>query len=131
MPAFNKVLFVDDDTMTISIYERMLKLMDFTNEFIPCRNGEQAKNFLIQNRTSLPDIIFVDLHMSVMNGTEFLEWFQNWSQRFEIDLPVYVLSSSLSREDLDHANTFSVDGYIVKPMTPEHLNEISSKYAVG
>jgi DNA-binding NarL/FixJ family response regulator len=68
--------------------------------------------------------------MTVMNGWEFLEWFDNWSKSLDVDIPVYVLSSSLSKEDFDQAYVYQVAGYIVKPMTAEHLNEICAKYSV-
>ncbi|MEP6466796.1 MAG: response regulator [Parafilimonas sp.] len=130
MPAFTKVLFIDDDFITINICNRIMKLTDFTEEFVSCRDGLEAKEYLLKNIAALPDIIFVDLHMTVMNGWEFLEWFENWSQTSDIDIPVYVLSSSLSQEDFEQAYVFKVDGYIVKPMLAEHLNEISVKYSV-
>lgn len=130
MPVFTKVLFIDDDFITINICERMMRLTQFGDEFVSCRDGLQGKEYLISNKSKLPDIIFVDLHMTVMNGWEFLEWFEAWSQASNIDIPVYVLSSSLSREDFEQAYIFKVNGYIVKPMTAEHLNEICAKYSV-
>jgi CheY-like chemotaxis protein len=129
MPAFTKVLFIDDDFITINICDRMMNLMHFADEFVSCRDGLEGKNYLIKNMSSLPDIVFVDLHMTVMNGWEFLEWFENWSKENDLDIPVYVLSSSLSKEDFEQAYVFKVDGYIVKPMTAEHLNEICLKYS--
>lgn len=130
MPAFSKVLFIDDDFITINICERMMKLMHFVGEFVSKRDGLQAKEYLLNNTTTLPDIIFVDLHMTVMNGWEFLEWFEKWSKTIGKKIPVYVLSSSLSREDFEQAYVFKVNGYIIKPMTAEHLNDICAKYTV-
>lgn len=129
MPAFTKVLFIDDDIITIRIYERLFKFMDFAEEFIAKRDGEQAKDYLLSNKFSIPDVIFVDLYMSVMSGSEFLEWFEKWCRIENIDVPVYVLSSSMSKDDFDQACAHKVNGYIVKPMTAAHLNEIASKYA--
>ena len=130
MPAFTKVLFIDDDFITTNICERMMSIMHFAGEFVSTKDGLQAKKYLLDNVTSLPNIIFVDLHMTVMNGWEFLEWFEEWSQLSNIQIPVYVLSSSLSKEDFEEAYVFNVNGYIVKPMTAEHLNEICAKYSV-
>ena len=72
MPAFTKVLFIDDDYITTNICERMMKLIDFSEEFVSKRDGLQAKEYLLENMDALPDIIFVDLHMTVMNGWEFI-----------------------------------------------------------
>jgi len=130
MPAFSKVLFIDDDSMTVNIYERLLKHMHFTGEFVSKGDGEQAKEYLISNKSALPDIIFVDLYMTVMSGTEFLDWFKDWCKLEDINVPVYVLSSSLSKEDFEQVCAFNIAGYIVKPITAQHLNEISAKYSV-
>jgi len=130
MSSFTKVLFIDDDFITINICERMIKLTNFADEFVSCRDGLEGKDYLLRNRNALPDIVFVDLHMTVMNGWEFLEWLENWTNENNLDIPVYVLSSSLSKEDFEQAYVFKVDGYIVKPMMAEHLNAISLKYSV-
>lgn len=129
MPVFSKVLFIDDDQITINICERMMKLMDFFESFVSKLDGLQAKNYLLDNPAEPPDIIFVDLHMTVMNGWEFLEWYRSWSQAQNIEIPVYVLSSSLSRDDYEQAYVFKADGYLVKPVTAEHLSEICTKYS--
>lgn len=130
MPAFTKVLFIDDDDITTKICERMMKLTHFTEEFVSSCDGQQAREFLKANMDALPDIIFVDLHMTIMNGWEFLEWYRDWSTENEIEIPVYVLSSSLSKEDFEQAYIYNVNGYIVKPMKAEQLSEILSKNPV-
>ena len=128
MPAFRKVLFIDDDVITTNICERMMTIVDFTNEFVCTNDGLEAKEYLLANLESMPDIIFVDLHMTVMNGWEFLDWYTNWAKEQSVSIPVYVLSSSLSKEDFEQAYVFKVNGYIVKPMTANHLKEIISKF---
>jgi CheY-like chemotaxis protein len=128
MSAFKKVLFIDDDAITTKICERMMKLTHFTEEFISSGDGQQAREYLKASSNVLPDIIFVDLHMTVMNGWEFLEWYRKWSIENKINIPVYVLSSSLSKEDFEQANVYNVNGYIVKPMKAEQLSEIMGKY---
>ena len=129
MPAFKKVLFIDDDPITIHISGRLMKLVEFAGEFVSCEDGSQAKDHLLNNIHDLPDIIFVDLHMAGMNGWQFLSWFENWPVIQHISIPVYVLSSSLSTEDLEQASVYKkVTGYIVKPVTTAHLDEVISKF---
>src|SRR5258708_37863291 len=114
MAVFTKVLFIDDDFITTNICERMMKLVDFTDEFISTADGLQAKEYMLANLSALPDIIFVDLHMTVMNGWEFLAWFESWSKSSGTKILVYVLSSSLSKEDFEQAYMYKVNGYIIK-----------------
>jgi CheY-like chemotaxis protein len=130
MSAFSKVLFIDDDFITTNICQRMMKLVQFADEFVSTSDGQKAREYLMANGAAMPDVIFVDLHMTVMNGWEFLDWYTNWSKENNFHIPIYVLSSSLSQEDFEQAYVFKVNGYIIKPMTIEHLNEITAKFAV-
>ncbi len=125
MAAFKKVLYIDDDVITITIYTRTMKICNFCEEVVPCSNGKQAKEFLIANKDALPDVIFLDINMHVMTGWEFIDWFQNWAGASGIDIPVYMVSSSISKEDADRAKTYKlVHGYIAKPITLDYLNKI-------
>ncbi len=126
MGTFDKVLFIDDDTITVTIYQRTMRVSNFCNEVITCSNGLQAKEYLIANEAALPQVIFLDVNMHIMGGWEFLKWFEKWAQGLKIDIPVYVTSSSLSIEDAEKSKKYKlVRGYITKPITIEHLRIIS------
>lgn len=125
MAAFKKVLYVDDDVITITIYTRTMKICNFCEEVVACSNGKQAKDFLLGNKSTLPDIIFLDINMHVMTGWEFIEWFQTWATDAKVQVPVYMVSSSISKEDENRAKTYRlVRGYIAKPITVDYLNKI-------
>ena len=126
MSDFNKVLFIDDDTITITIYQRTMRVSNFCKEVVSCSNGQQAKEYLLENVNALPDVIFLDINMHIMTGWEFLKWFEKWALALNIDVPVYVLSSSLSLEDAERSKKCKhVRGYITKPITIEHLRIIA------
>lgn len=126
MCAFKKILFIDDDAIIITIYQRMMRLNNYCNDVVSCTNGQQAKDYLLQNTESLPDVIFLDINMHIMSGWEFLTWFEEWVIALKIKLPLYVVSSSVSAEDKDMAKTYkSVRGFISKPITMEYLNKIA------
>jgi CheY-like chemotaxis protein len=124
MPAFAKVLFIDDDMISTNINERLLLFSGFTTDIIVKRDGHQAKEFLLNHHRELPEIIFVDLYMPGIGGFEFLDWFNKWCRKENIYIPLYVLSCSMSKHDFDQAYTYKINGYIVKPITSENLNEI-------
>jgi CheY-like chemotaxis protein len=130
MPAFKKILFVDDDIITVNICERMMKVVDFTEKFVSCSDGREAKEYLMNSKGEMPDIVFVDLHMTFMSGWEFLEWFKSWMASENLTTVVYVLSSSLSQDDYDRAAHHQINGYIIKPMTAAHLKDLIAKFAV-
>jgi len=129
MQGFKKVLIADDDIIAITICERMMKIGNFAEEIVACSDGQKSREYLLANISSLPDIILLDLHMGMMSGWEFLNWYEKWSAGLNEYPPVYVLSSSLSAEDSKQAQAYhQVKGYIVKPITIEDMNVILAKY---
>ena len=128
MPHFSKVLLIDDDEITVTICDRLMKISNFAADVIACPDGQRATGYLVENISSLPQIILVDLQMGIMNGWEFLNWFQKWSASLQKYPAVYVLSSSLSHEDVQRSESYGcVKGFIVKPITVGHLNEIADE----
>ena len=63
------VLLVDDDLEEHEIFGQALKKFNSDIEFISAMNGKHALKFLKQE---LPDWIFLDVNMPVMNGIETL-----------------------------------------------------------
>ena len=128
MPHFNKVLLIDDDEITVTICDRLMKISNFAADVIACPDGQRATGYLVENISSLPQIILVDLQMGIMNGWEFLNWFQKWSASLQKYPAVYVLSSSLSHEDVQRSESYGcVKGFIVKPINVGHLNDIADE----
>jgi len=130
MAAFKKVLFIDDDAITVSISQRLMKLVDFTSEFVSRKDGLQAIDYLTNNIVALPDLIFVDLYMQAMDGRKFIEWFTSWSLETGINISLYVLSSSLDNEFTAGNHAAAVTGYFMKPLTAENLGKICADYSV-
>jgi len=128
MAAFKRVLFIDDDVITISINQRLMKLVNFAGEFISKKDGLEAIDYLTGDLTEMPDIIFVDLYMHAMDGWKFIEWFKKWSVDAGVNIPVYVLSSGLDTEFPAGDHSGVVNGYILKPVTAENLNNISEDF---
>ena len=129
MPAFTKVLFIDDDFITINICERMMRLIQFGDEFVSCRDGLQGKEYLISNTSKLPDIIFVDLHMTVMNGWEFLAKYNELEKEHKHKIVMVMLTTSLDPNDEAKAkNIAGVTVFKHKPLTEHMVEEILQKY---
>lgn len=91
-------------------------------------NGEKAINFLaenVDNAKELPDIIFLDINMPVMDGWQFLEAYNKLKQLFCKKIIIYMVSSSSDREDIEKSRDFfGVDDYIVKPILRDRYKEI-------
>jgi CheY-like chemotaxis protein len=71
---FNNVMLVEDDDVTMMLCKINLKKTNFTPNLICCGNGYEAFNFLKTEiekpeiERIIPDLIFLDINMPVMNG---------------------------------------------------------------
>ncbi|MGI8952372.1 MAG: response regulator [Chitinophagaceae bacterium] len=135
MSKFSKILLVDDDVITVMICKRMFQITDFADEVVSLTNGQDALNYIKNNlhhAEQLPDIIFIDLNMPVMNGWEFLERFKRLRLP-ENKMPIiYILSSTVDSSDQMKGLSYSfVKNFFSKPLTKEHLQNIKQKLLVS
>ncbi len=131
---FKKILLVEDDNIMVVISNKLMKIVGFADEVVSVINGHEAREYL-NNSTSpgaapeMPDLILLDLHMNMMTGWEFLDWYNNWTSNLQHYPPVYILSSTISEEDSRKAKNYKqVEGFITKPITVENLDKMSRSH---
>ena len=67
-----------------------------------------------------PDIMLLDLNMPIMDGREVLAQLE---ERPELgNIPVVVLTTSQSQEDLQYAYSKCISSYITKPVDVHQFN---------
>ncbi len=126
-----KLLCVDDDKITLTLINLIVKKASFADEIITRMNGEEALDFytdLCNNATAenYPELIFLDLNMPCMNGWDFLDEFvKKFYTRFN-KTKVVILSSSIAPSEKAKAAKYPiVIDYISKPLTINSLKTIS------
>jgi CheY-like chemotaxis protein len=99
-------------------------MTQFSQNVKSCENGQIAIDYLkgIKEKGIIPQIIFLDINMPVMNGWDFLEEFEKVRNEY-VQLPrIYLLSSTVDPEDYRKAKKFSlVENFISKPLSREAL----------
>jgi CheY-like chemotaxis protein len=128
MTKFKKILLVEDDPITILVCDRILKMTGFGETIVSKTNGQEAINYLhtlIELNEPLPEVIFLDINMPIMNGWDFLNEFKLIGTQL-IKIPkMYILSSTADPEDTKKAHSYDcVIGSISKPLKKEHLDAI-------
>ncbi len=129
MAKFKTVLLIEDDPITVMVCERIIRMTGFAEKVVSVSNGQEAIDFIqeqaVLKNDGLPQLIFLDINMPVMNGWEFLGQFHEIAPYFTRCPDIYILSSTVDPEDYKKAESYSVvKQFISKPLTKELLNSI-------
>lgn len=134
MKKLKNVLLIEDDDIVNFYNEFLLKNKDFTENIAIARNGLQGIEYIKKARAGaeghhIPDLIFLDINMPIMNGFEFLEEYEKLEIKSVEKVLVVMLTSSMHPKDQEKAQSFrSVSEYMYKPLQEENIGSILEKY---
>jgi CheY-like chemotaxis protein len=112
-----KILLVDDDLSDRELFGLALNETEVPYQLIECENGKEAIDCLQNCDGALPDIIFLDLNMPVMDGREALAVIKKkWPQ-----IITCMFSTSNSAHDIYSCYSKGANLFFVKP---SDFNEI-------
>jgi CheY-like chemotaxis protein len=107
------ILFIEDDQIETLKFQQIVKAVHEKHQVTIAENGVVAIKKLEQV-TTLPNLILLDLNMPKMNGIEFLKILKsNPSYKF---IPVVILSTSNYPNDILQCYDLGIAGYIMKPL---------------
>ncbi len=119
---------IDDDPIFIYGTRRIMKEVDFCDNILVFNNGQDAiegLKELIDKGEDLPEVLFLDLNMPIMNGWEFLEDFVKIPNPDGKKVTIYIISSSVDPRDLERIRNYKmVNNYILKPLSPQDLENV-------
>ncbi len=128
MRTLTKICIVDDDDIYRFTIERTLESLELATKTMTFSDGEQAIKFISDHHNEdakLPDIIFLDIDMPVMDGFQFMEEYEKIKSNVAKDMTIYMVSSSMDPVDIDSAKKIaSISDYIVKPISSDRLKSI-------
>lgn len=129
MPKYQRVMLIDDNEIDNIINEKIIEANNFAEEIQVFQTAQAGLDFLAENQNNeskLPEIIFLDINMPIMDGFQFLEKFQAYSPTVLQTCRIIMLSSSISPKDIDRAasNKF-VKKYLNKPLNARYLEAIT------
>ena len=130
MKKYKSVLLVDDDAISNFIHYACLEKLKIADHIQIERNGEEALKFLrkyFEENKCLPELIFVDIVMPVMDGYEFLEAFEKFAHKSPVKPVVVIVSTLLSAKDLEYLNRKGYFLYLDKPIDKAKLLKILKK----
>jgi len=128
MKKIETVCVIDDDDIYQIITTKEIEETALVNNILLFSDGEKAIRYIetaIAESKKLPDIIFLDLNMPVMDGWDFLDEFLVLKPKMNKKVVLYIVSSSIDNRDIDKARSISaVTDFIIKPITKNQLASI-------
>jgi CheY-like chemotaxis protein len=122
------ILLIDDDPVFVYLMRRIINSTSYTCEINEFTDGELAINYLngIRDKNELlPDLIFLDLSMPVMDGWEFLKEYSQLRPAIKKDITLFIVSSSISPKEVERAKNFrAVSDFLIKPLGKAKVIEI-------
>jgi chemotaxis family two-component system response regulator Rcp1 len=121
-----QLLLVEDNSGDVTLTRAAFQDAKVANNLSVARDGEQAMSMLRREGPHAgqptPDLILLDLNLPRMDGREVLQAIRSDPTLSRI--PVIVLTSSNADMDILKSYDLKANGYIVKPVDFERLQEI-------
>jgi CheY-like chemotaxis protein len=124
------VMLVDDNDTDNFISKRIIEITKFAKRIEVKNSGKSALEYLEReqfNAKNLPDIIFLDINMPIVDGFVFLFEFEMFPDEVKNKCKIVILSSSDNKRDIEKIidNNYVVK-FVTKPLTEQALNEIKA-----
>ncbi|WP_414468488.1 response regulator [Methanobacterium sp. ACI-7] len=111
------ILLVEDNPADIRLVEEAFKESDINTELIVVKDGVEAMEFLTHSKNHedapIPDLILLDLNLPRKDGREVLKEIKEDKNLKHI--PVVILTTSSTEEDIYETYAHHANSYIVKP----------------
>jgi two-component system, chemotaxis family, response regulator Rcp1 len=120
-----KILLVEDSAGDVRLIREALKESPISVQVIVAHDGVEAMDYLHQAELGLalrPDMVLLDLNLPRKNGREVLAEIKGSPHLRQI--PVLVMTSSRSEEDIDDAYSLNANCYITKPSDLEDYVDV-------
>jgi CheY-like chemotaxis protein len=131
------VLLVDDNEADNFFHKRILKESGITDQIEIATDGEEALDFLITRgkdgvppgQNLLPELIFLDINMPVMDGWTFLEEYDKLGDSLKSKIIIVMLTTSVNPADKKHLEKRQgrVD-FLQKPLTLALIDDVMRRH---
>jgi CheY-like chemotaxis protein len=124
VPPETKILVAEDNPVNQLVIEAVLNNLGLEPEIVT--NGIEA---LKRIKSTHIDLVLMDCHMPEMDGFETTRKIRSLSGEVK-DVPIIALSASALDADRNACMDAGMDDFLSKPVQPDTLEKMISKYVV-
>lgn len=128
------VLIIDDDGLDVFMHTKIVKVFGFSKTVVSVKSAQRGLAYLNENSNEpaeLPDIIFLDLTMPMMDGLSFLDAYDMLPGHITGHCHIVVLTGMESEKKIAQVlrNKHVLD-VVPKPLNAQVLKIIDSKISM-
>jgi len=129
---YRSVMLIDDNEIDNLINQKMLEAASIA-EYIYTHTGAKSAIEFLKNMEKidladkvLPDVIFLDIDMPLMDGFQFLDEFEKLNTSSKKKCKIVMLTSSINPQDFNRSKKYvNVKLYLNKPLSHESILALS------
>jgi len=114
------ILLVEDNPDDAALTERALH-EGMPASFKVATDGEEALDYLFNDANGVPPLVLLDLRLPTTDGLEVLRLIRE-NERTSV-VPVVILTSSYSPDDLAVGYRYGANSYVRKPVDFDHFTD--------
>ena len=119
------IYLADDDNEDRMLFKEALDELDMNVTIEDFDNGVTLMEHLLMNEKPLPDAIYLDLNMPLMNGEECLNDIRNEPELSQI--PIIIFSTYIDEIMAERLQENGANWYLMKPNTFGKLKNLLRK----
>lgn len=125
---YRRVMLIDDNEIDNLINQKMIEAAVVAEIIYTHTSAKSAIEFLrnvekleVADKV-LPDVVFLDIDMPLMDGFQFLDEFEKLGNALKKKCKIVMLTSSINPQDFTRSKKYtSVKQYLNKPLTNESI----------
>jgi CheY-like chemotaxis protein len=129
---YQNVMLIDDNEIDNLINQKMVEAAAITQNIFTHSGAKSAIEFLRNAEklakaaaSLLPEVIFLDIDMPLMDGFQFLDQFDKLSAETKKYCRIVILTSSINPQDMNKAKSYPyVKKFLNKPLTQDALKSL-------